>query len=140
MLSDIKELWWLSELKLLGEQCSSHTNSMGSNVGGCCCFLLFSLRLPLWPLNYLIQFLHYWIAQWALKLQININIWSISWHNINRPDFDILLMSDGKYHMDINTWGQCDVKSVSRKWQMTNNLVEKEFWLKNIWMLKNNFG
>ena len=64
------------------------------------------------------------IPQWALKSQIDINIWSISWPNINIPDFDIWLMSNSKYHMDINTWGQYDVKSVSRKWPLPKILVK----------------
>ena len=54
-------------------------------------------------------------TQWAHKHQIDVKMFSVSWHNINRPDFDTLLMSDFKYQLDINTQGQYDVKNVSRK-------------------------
>ena len=42
------------------------------------------------------------ITQWALEPQIDVKPWSISRHNINKPDFDILLMSNCKYHVDVN--------------------------------------
>ena len=63
--------------------------------------------------------------QWALQPHIDINIWSVSWYNINRPTFDILLMSNCKYHMDINTWAQYEVKNVSIKWPLA-----KQIWWK----------
>ena len=53
----------------------------------------------------------------------------ISWH-MNRPDFDILLMSNCKYHIDINTWGQYNIKNVFRKWSLAIILSENEFWKK----------
>ena len=40
-----------------------------------------------------------------LKLMSEID----QYHDIIRPDVDILLMSNCKYHMDINTWAQSDV-------------------------------
>ena len=69
-------------------------------------------------------------TQWALEPQIGVIR-----HKVNRPDFDILLMSNWQYHMDINTWGQYEGKNVSRKWPLATFLenkflVEKTFWLK----------
>ena len=82
--------------------------------------------------NYLIYNCLKWSTQWTLKPQINIEIWSITWHNIHRPIVDILVMSNYKYHMDINTWGQFDVKNVSRNWLLAQILGEKEYWLKKM--------
>ena len=53
--------------------------------------------------------------QWALERQINIKLWSVTWLNIDRPNFDILLRTNCKYHMDINTYGQYYIKNMSRK-------------------------
>ena len=61
-------------------------------------------------------------SQWALERQVDATIWSISWH-ITRPDFDIMLKSNCKYHMDINTWCQHDVKNVSKKWALQKQCV-----------------
>ena len=58
------------------------------------------------------------------------NLKWISWHNANRYDFDILLMSNWKYHMDINTWGQYDVKNVSIIYPLSEKNCENKFWLK----------
>ena len=33
-----------------------------------------------------------------LEPQIDFKSWSISWHNVNRPDFDVWLMLNYKYH------------------------------------------
>ena len=32
-----------------------------------------------------------------------------------------------QYHMDINTWGQYDVKNVSRKWSLAKQFGDKNF-------------
>ena len=75
------------------------------------------------------------LSQWALQPQIEVNIWSISWHDTNRPDFDVMLMSNCKYYMDINIWGQYDVKNVSRKWTLTKK-YEQHFDWKTFWFRK----
>ena len=71
-------------------------------------------------------------TQWALEPQIDIKIWSVSWHNISRLDFDILVMSNCKYQRDINTWGQkicqeCVWKMITgkKKKLLKKSLVEK---------------
>ena len=45
------------------------------------------------------------ISQWTLKHDI-------SWHHTNNPDFDILMMSNSKYHMGINTKLSHDMRSM----------------------------
>ena len=67
-------------------------------------------------------------TQWVLKPQIDINIWSISWHEINRPDFDIVLMSNCKYHMDNN---------ITMSWMcLENDRWQQIFGKNNIWLKK----
>ena len=48
-------------------------------------------------------------------------------------------MSNCKYYMDINTWGQYDVKNVSRKWPLAKQIGEKKIGSQKSY-LKNNFG
>ena len=79
------------------------------------------------------------LSQCVLKPQIDVKMWSISWDDITRPDFDIVLMSNCNY-MDINTWGQYDVKNVSRKWPLTKTIAEKEFWLIFFFNVRHQFG
>ena len=94
------------------------------NVLNCKCECVFIVLL----------FVTYWPSRWALEPQIDVNICSISWHNINGLDLDILpnQMSDCKYHIDINTWGQYDVKNVSRKLPLRKQMVKKDFGWKQI--------
>ena len=69
-----------------------------------------------------------WWTEWVRCLSVgtqtstDVKMWSVSWH-INRPDIHIVLMSNCKY-MDINIWGQYDVKNVSH----CVLAVEKLFW------------
>ena len=86
------------------------------------------------------EYLHYvlgkelCIAQWALEPQIDIKSGSMSWHNINRPDFYALL----KYKItNIICTSTHEVNIMSRvclendHWQQ--NLVKTNFGLKTIW-------
>ena len=60
--------------------------------------------------RYMLVFVSNWhrkeFFQCALEFKITSTFWSLSWKNINRLAFDILLVSYCKYHMDINMWGQ----------------------------------
>ena len=66
-------------------------------------------------------------TQYTLETQTDGKSWSIAWH-INRPDFDILLMSNCKYNMDINTWGQWCPQLMSQK----VSFLTYGWWLVNI--------
>ena len=68
------------------------------------------------------------LFHWTLEPQIDVKLWLISWHNINRYDFDILLMSNCKYHMGINMISRMCLEN--DQWQ--NNLVKKKFGLKKM--------
>ena len=66
-------------------------------------------------------------------------MFSLSWHNIYGPDLDILLTSNCKCHMSINTWGQYDVKNVYRQRPLWKNVEKKKLvenkvgWKKMVW-------
>ena len=67
------------------------------------------------------------LSQWALTLQIDVKSGSILWYHTNRRDFDIKLIPNCKYHMEININHQCDVKNVSRKLPLVKQIMKTNF-------------